>query len=199
MMQNRSLSRARQAERSRARRPTVLGLTALAVLGVGGLTACNDAPPAPSGPGNTYIDDSMQDAVATYTQDATVSDAYAAPVGAGDGSYGGSSDTGLIGASTGYEDASSPRAACSSCSCDERIGFCLENGTSKMVLGSPTDAGLCPFAAVNDLAVGCNTLPADCMANPTCECVLNVVQPPVQCYPECTTAAGYIDVYCQSP
>ena len=182
--------------RSRLARPRLALLVLVSTLPIVAIIACNDGPPPPSGPGNVIIDDSMQDAVATLTQDATAAVVYA-PQGigaAGDGAYGLASSY----ASTGYADVQSPGSACSSCSCDKRVGYCLENGTSLTSTAAPIK-GFCGLAKTTAPAVGCNALPAACAANPTCACILDAVQPPLPCYPECTTGGGFFDVFCPTP
>jgi hypothetical protein len=161
------------------------------------LVACNDGPPPPSGPGNVLIDDTMEDAVAkTYLKaDGSVYAPQGTP-DAGDGGYEASLDAAY--GSTGYQDVSSPMTACSSCKCDMRVGYCLENGSST-AFTSTVVAGYCSLADTTTPAVGCNPLPAACKANPTCACVLDAVQPPLPCYPECTSDNGYIDVFCHTP
>jgi hypothetical protein len=160
-----------------------------------GLYACNDGTTAPAGPGDNLTDNSHQDAVAVVTQDATVPP----PVGAVDGGADGYVDGGST--STGYQDVTSPQAACSSCTCDNRIAFCLENGTANKVTGAAAsgEGGACAYAPSNQLQVGCNILPPACAAAPTCQCILDNVQPPLGCYPECSTSLGYIDVFCPHP
>jgi hypothetical protein len=165
-----------------------------------GQLGCNDNPGPPAGPGNVIVDDTMQDAYVIPTQDSGAADVAYAPQGIGDGGYDGpvSFDGGGY-ATMGYIDSSSPMAACSSCTCDQRVAFCLENGESTTVSGSPGANNDCPLAKQTVLSVGCNVLPTACATTPTCECVLNNIQPPLPCYPQCNTTAGYIDVYCQTP
>jgi hypothetical protein len=174
-----------------------LSLPPLVVLCVA--AACNDTPGPATGPGDHLIDDSQQDAVVQLTQDTGIVDVNVAPQGiAGDGGYG---DGGYLEAgysSTGYMDVQSPQMACASCTCGENRGFCLENGVTPTVTGAATDAGLCALATPTTLAIGCNPLPDSC-PKPTCECILNAIQPPLGCYPECTSAAGYFDVFCAHP
>jgi hypothetical protein len=170
-----------------------------------GQAACNDNPGPPSGPGNVIVDDTMQDAVAMYTQDGgVVEGGYYASQGVGDaGNDGPISFDGGSYATMGYIDSASPQTACASCTCDERVAFCLENGPTTTVSGSPGANNDCPLARQTVLSVGCNVLPAACPStmSPTalCECVLNNIQPPLPCYPQCATTAGYIDVYCTTP
>jgi hypothetical protein len=156
--------------------------------------ACNDTPGPPSGPGDNLVDDTNQDAVAQHTQDTGI----VPPQGAVDGSY---ADGTILeaGGSTGYMDAGSPMAACASCTCGMNRGFCLENGVTATVTSAATgDAGLCTLASPTSLAVGCNPLPDSC-PTPSCQCLLNAIQPPLGCYPECTSKGGYFDVYCPRP
>ncbi len=177
----------------RDRRParfaaSLLSALPLAVLALAvAMHACNDTSP-PSNPGNTLVDNSHQDAIAQVTQD------VAAPATTYDGGLD------ALGASTAYADVVSPQVACSTCTCDPRIAFCLENGTSLKVTAPPVDAA-CGYAPTNQLQVGCNILPPACAANPTCQCILDSVQPPLPCYPECTDpkALGYFDVFCSHP
>jgi hypothetical protein len=192
-----SCDAARQPGRgARRRRVFVVVVSVALASGVGVIAACNDAPPAPSGPGNVLVDDSMQDAVAQLTQESGAPDVMYAPQGIGDAGDGG---YGLDGtASTGYADVQSPQTACSSCKCDRRVGYCLENGTT-VTFGAPPIDGFCALAKTPTPAVGCNALPAACAANPTCACILDAVQPPLGCYPECTTGGGFFDVFCPKP
>jgi hypothetical protein len=163
-----------------------------------GVAACNDAPGPPSGPGNVLVNDTNEpDAVVPQPPppaDAGM-DAYAdtGPYGTG----GGYQEGGL--ASMGYLDVQSPQAACSSCKCSNKYAFCLENGASSSVTAAPNAGGFCAYAPASTLEVGCNPFPAACAANPTCECLLDALQPPLPCYPECTTALGYFDVFCIHP
>jgi hypothetical protein len=172
-----------------------------AVLAV--VAACDDNPGPPSGPGNTLINDTNQDALAHPMQyyDSAVGDVYL-PQGAIDGAfYGQDSGADVSYASSGYEDASSPMTACSTCTCAENHGFCLENGTSVTVTAAPPpDSGnSCAMAKGGTLSVGCNPLPEKCATDLTCECLLSVVQPPLSCYPQCSSSSGYFDIYCMNP
>jgi hypothetical protein len=155
--------------------------------------ACTDTPP-PAAPGNVVFDDSMQDAELQNNEDASI---QYGPQGLGeagtDGAYGLDSTYG----SSGYEDVQSPQSACSSCKCDMRVGYCLENGPGLTASTAAPVSGFCGLAST--LSIGCNALPAACASSPTCACVLDAVQPPLGCYPECTTSSGYIDVFCQNP
>jgi hypothetical protein len=180
----------------RAKTPVALraGLVALVAAGVATAPfACNDSAGPTQTPPDLLIDNTMQDAVAMYTQDVV------APQGAGDGGYDGTYPEGSVDApyaATGYADVQSPMTACSSCMCSEKAGYCLENGTSA-TFTSKVIGGYCSLSPT--LAVGCNVLPAACAAKPTCACILDNVQPPLQCYPECTESGGYFDVFCNIP
>jgi len=188
----------RTARLPHALRRSLVGIAALAAATAIGLVACTDGPPAPSGPGNVVVDDSMQDAVATVTEDAYISPPQGV-ADAGDGSATGTYDMmPEAGGSTGYADVQSPMAACSSCKCDKRVGYCLENGTSLTSTAAPIQ-GFCGLSKTAAPAIGCNALPAACAAAPTCECILDSVQPPLGCYPECSSAAGFFDVFCAHP
>ncbi len=173
----------------------VASLASLALVASPAYLGCNDTPGPPSGPGNVLIDDSMQDAVAMLTQDSGTSDVYA-PQGASDG---GSYFDGPPGASTGYSDVQSPQAACASCTCNKKIGYCLENGSSATVTAAPYANGACAVAPASMPSVGCNPLPAACTANPSCGCILDNVQLPSGCYAQCSNSAGYYDLYCPTP
>jgi len=161
------------------------------------LIACNDGPPPTSAPGNNYVDDSMQDAVAHYSQDAGIYDVIP-PMGAMDAGYVDGSYTDANLASVGYADVGSPATACASCTCSQTTSFCIENGLTTTVSGAAA-GGQCPMAPAGKLQIGCNPIPAACAANPTCGCLLDSVQPPVSCYPECTSTLGYFDVFCNVP
>ncbi len=169
-----------------SRRAALALVTLATVAGLLAPFACTDAPTAPSAPGDTVIDDSMQDAVAQFTQDV-----YQPAQGVGDGAADAVYPDAGPGSTT-YIDASSPATACSTCQC---VGYCLENGTT---LTFPTTViqGYCKESDLSAPAVGCNPLPANCT---TCDCVLAAIQPPLACYPECTMSLGYIDVYCNTP
>ena len=171
---------------------------ALVVACLPALSACNDGPGAAAAPGNVIVNDSHQDAVAYLTQDVAV----IPPMGAMDGGYpDGGAYLDAVAGSTGYADVQSPQSACSSCTCSNHRGFCLENGvtTTAMGAGPPPPPGVCPLATFGTLAIGCNPLPIKCAGNVTCECLLDTIQPPLGCYPECTIALGYIDVFCANP
>jgi hypothetical protein len=188
--------RIRQTWRRFAAVALVLTLGAAASVTVT-MSACNDGPGAPVAPGNTIVNDTMEDAVAHPSQDATVGDVYA-PQGTSDAAYPDGSLDGSANGSTGYEDVQSPMNACAACACGKTVGYCLENGTTNRVTGLP-EAGKCALADAAAPAVGCNPLPADCLAHPTCACILNGVQPPLGCYPECTNSGAYFDVFCNNP
>ena len=162
------------------------------------MAACNDAPGAASGPGNLVINQTNEPEAgeAGAAGDAGV-DATASADGGPDGGmliYDGATDS-L--ASFGYGDVQSPMAACAACTCGKTTGFCMENVATATVSGTGT-AGQCPLAS-GGLAIGCNPLPASCQAAPTCSCILAALQPPLPCYPECTTGNGYFDVFCSHP
>ncbi len=168
----------------------------LSAVGLAAPFACQDTPGAPSGPGDNLVNDTMEDAVAHYTQDSGASDVYR-PQGVADGGgYDGALDANY--AATGYADVQSPMTACSSCNCSSKVGYCLENGSSVTFSGKVID-GYCSLSDTTTPAVGCNPLPAACAKKPTCECILNAVQPPLSCYPECTESGGYFDVFCHIP
>jgi hypothetical protein len=187
-------------DRSRTWRAFVAALVLGAMFTLGAVAACNDTPGAPTGPGNVLINDTNEDAVAHLSQDATVNDVYA-PQGAGDAApaYDGTFDGA---AGMGYADVQSPQAACASCKCDQRVGYCLENGsTTTLTDPPPTDGGECTMGAGTP-AIGCNVLPAACASMSgqlACACVLDNIKVPNGCYAQCTTSLGYIDVYCPSP
>jgi len=183
--------------RGRALRVGFVVTVSLAPLfAVSGVGACNDTPGPATGPGDNLINDTNQDAVAVLTQDTGVTDVIV-PMGiVGDGGYG--MGTYLEGsASTGYSDVQSPQTACSSCTCGEKRGFCLENGVTPTVTAAP-EAGVCALASPTSLAVGCNPLPDSCPV-PSCACIINAIQPPLGCYPQCTDSEGFFDVYCNNP
>jgi hypothetical protein len=186
---------------SRRRRLAAMGAWGCAIASAVRLfAACNDTPGPSTGPGDIVVNDTNQDAVRQLTQDTGAQDVIA-PMGVG--SDGGYPDTGGYAsdapmASTGYLDAGSPQTACASCTCGEHRGFCLENGVSATVSAPATSAGLCGLASATTLAVGCNPIPDSC-PTPTCECILNAIMPPLGCYPQCTSSAGYFDVYCTTP
>lgn len=180
--------------RSLGRVGFLAGVTVLAAFALGEL-GCNDTSSAPLAPGNVYVNSSMQDAVAYSTQDTGV---VVAPQGAMDGGYADAYVDGGATGSTGYADVQSPQMACSSCACSNHRGFCLENGETKVAMGDAAP-GQCPIAPVGTLSVGCNALPVKCAQDLTCQCLLDYVQPPLGCYPECTTSLGYFDIFCSHP
>jgi len=189
--------------RPRATRPLLLVAVAasLALAATAAPLACNDAPGAPSAPGDIVVNATNEDAVAHHAVDAGTSgtDARAyAPQGIGEAGFDGPSLDVAATGRTGYADVQSPQAACSSCTCSDKVGFCLENGVTATVQGAGS-GGQCPMAAAGAISIGCNPLPASCAANPTCACILDAVQPPATCYPECTTGNGYFDVFCAHP
>ncbi len=178
------------ARRTRTLLLSVVGscVASAAVVGL----ACNDSPPPPSGPGNIIIDNSMQDAVAQMSQDGSIQYGAQGIGDAGDGAaYFDSA------ASTSYIDSGSPNTACSACKCDQRVGYCLENGSS-VTSNAPPQGAFCGLSRTTSPAVGCNPLP-ECDGGATCECILAHVQPPLPCYPECTSSGGFFDVFCSSP
>jgi len=172
----------------------LLTLAGLLLAAASASVACEDTPGPPSGPGNVLIDDSMQDAVALLTQDGGYP-----PQGVGDGGDASPYLESGAGGSTGYQDVSSPQAACATCNCSTKVGFCLENGTSTTVTAAPYSNGACALAATGTPSVGCNPLPAACGGHGTCECVLDNLLLPTGCYAQCTDSPGYLDLYCPTP
>jgi hypothetical protein len=87
-------------------------------------------------------------------------------------------------------DGYAPLALCSQCGCE---------GGTYCFGGSPQTAfsGVCDQTSSASLAVGCNTMPADCADASDCVCLLSTIGSQTSCYAACagTPAMGF-SVYC---
>ena len=105
-----------------------------------------------------------------------------------------------------YEpDSYAPLAACDQCACGPVDGgakdaaakppaYCFGGGTNMMFTGT------CSEGDGTMLVVGCNPLPAACMNNRTCACILGALPPPtLGCYPVCAGVYPNFEVYCPNP
>ncbi len=144
--------------------------------------ACSEATaPTVVAPGDDLVNDSNNTDAAPMPAPPPDSDAQADA----------SMDTGIV-----YTDGSyAPMLnTCAACSCSATKGFCFAGGVH--LSGGPDAQPACAMVTGSTVEDGCNSLPAACAANPTCDCVLTAVQPQFQCYLVCSPDNGYLLVYC---
>jgi hypothetical protein len=172
-----------------ARRVMVLTIV---VSVVGGVWACGDSA-QPLGMGNKFYNDTEGEDAYTPPPPYTPS-----PDGAGDA----------------YPDGYTPAlGTCGSCSCDPTKNYCMSGGTRKTArervsypygggFGEPDGAGdaappaPCKVLEAGATGNGCIPLPATCAKTPTCDCLVNALQPNYTCYLACSPSPGYLEVYC---
>jgi hypothetical protein len=168
-------------------------ITMLVVSAVGATVACSDSA-KPLGTGDKVIDDTAgQDA---YSPTPPPPPADGGGYEAGDGGYAPALST------------------CGGCSCDPTKNYCFSGGVMKAVMpfpngvfgqpeGGPDASGPppapCPVLPAGTLGNGCVPLPAACAAAPTCDCLLDALQPSYKCYLVCTPSPGFLEVYCPGP
>lgn len=198
-----TLSSGSTRQTRRASRPLGLPLACASALtcALALVAACSDTKSA-TGQGDNVIDDTRNQPRPPANPDP--------PVDA-------SVDTGpLYDANGNYK----PLTACSDCACTPDTHFCFGGGASRSLSPQIADAGAassdagdggdgglaaCPLPGsagggeAGTIQVGCNNLPAECAATPTCACVLNAIQPHFQCYLVCHDPGASLLVYCPSP
>jgi hypothetical protein len=170
-----------------ARKVTTL---AIVVSCLGAVWACSDSA-APLGSGDKLVND-------TAGMDANSQPPPPPPPGDGaaDGADG-----------YGYAPALN---TCGSCSCDPTKNYCMSGGTRVKGRtsypyggfgepdGAPTGPPPAPCKVLDAGAQGngCIPLPAACATTPTCDCLVNTLQPMYACYLVCSPTPGFLEVYC---
>jgi hypothetical protein len=106
-------------------------------------------------------------------------------------------DSGLTGDGPVYEKFDADLTACSMCTCEQATSFCFAGATPR----APVDAGEggvppCTVASGPTPEIGCNAMPAECAATPTCGCILAALQPKYRCYLNCADDGSQFLVYC---
>jgi hypothetical protein len=168
---------------------------------LGAAFACSDAA-QPLGSGNKFINDTMG------------MDAYSQPPPPPPSDASGDAETD---GGDGYKPALN---TCASCSCDPSKNYCMSGGTQKTKrvsfpfggFGEPDGASSGPPPApckVVDAGAaksggawsppagnGCIPLPPACVKTPTCECLVDALQPFFTCYLVCSPTPGFLEVYC---
>lgn len=108
-------------------------------------------------------------------------------------------------------------ATCGGCACTPDAHYCfggapprgldpvspdVADAASSSDAGDGGDAGpaACPLPPdASTVQAGCNDLPAECAAAPSCECILNALQPKYSCYLVCKVPGPQFLVYCPNP
>ena len=137
--------------------------------------ACSDDSNAPTGKGDTV----------TYT-DATMQPQQSMTDASEDYSFFAMVDSGYPGAPDGY----SPYALCQKCGCP-KTEYCFGGGTGYTSFNGICDGGGDAFA------LGCQPIPAACVADASCECLIESVSNNVPCFPVCVQNS--LTVYCPNP
>jgi hypothetical protein len=169
---------------------------------LGAAIACSDSA-QPLGSGDKFIND---------TAGMDVYSSPPPPPPPGDAAAEAYADTGY-----GYAPALD---TCSSCWCDPTKNYCMSGGTQKTKrvsypfgggFGEPDGATGPPPApckvvdagAATDQADwkppagnGCISLPPACAKTPTCDCLVDTLQPYYSCYLVCSPTPGFLEVYC---
>jgi hypothetical protein len=174
----------RGAVTGRGSRLVVLATVLVAVLAAG----CTDASRTDA-PGNVVVDDTRDQPRPPANPDPPSSDAAVTDAGP---AY-------PADAPDGY----APLAACGECACAAPGNYCFGGGSSRTARASsaPADDAALPACTLADPAgtqAGCYAVPAACTATPTCECLLDALQPRLACYLVCA-AGDPLHVYCPSP
>jgi hypothetical protein len=162
------------------------------VAGVAAALACSDAA-KPLGNGDKFINDTAGE------------DTYAPPIPQ---PTEGGTESGYDSGEGGYAPALN---TCGGCSCDPSKNYCMSGGVLKTVRSFPAGSGgfgepdgamsgppppPCKILDAGTLANGCIPLPAACATTPTCNCLLDALQPSYSCYLVCTPTPGFLEVYC---
>ena len=174
----------------RTSRPIALAgiLTLGALLG----SACSESKVA-GGTGNDVIDDTRPEPRPPPNPDTPID----ASVDANDAST--------------YGDGAA-RATCGGCACTPDAHYCFGGASPRgldPISPNEADAGddggdsgpaACPLPPdASTVQAGCNDLPAECAAAPTCECILTALQPKYSCYLVCQVPGPQFLVYCPNP
>jgi hypothetical protein len=101
-------------------------------------------------------------------------------------------DSGYPGAPDGY----APFAWCTQCGCPAGT-YCFGGGTGFETFSGDchADAGSPTSSAA--VAIGCYPLPAGCVDEPPCDCIIAEISKYVTCYPDCSDTTNI--VYCPNP
>jgi hypothetical protein len=102
-------------------------------------------------------------------------------------------------ADSGYPpppDGYAPFGWCTQCGCPSGT-YCFGGGSGRSAFSGDCHPEAGDLTSAAELTIGCYPFPSACANEPSCECLMNAIQPYMPCIPICSLTTNI--VYCPNP